>query len=123
MSNKKILVIDDDQAILDSINAVLSSNGYNVVTAINGDAGIEKFRSGKPDMVLCDMMMEKIDAGYKVAEIIRKEDNSTPIYLLSSMGNATLNNVNIFDLGFNGVFQKPVDPDTLLAQIKKVVGA
>jgi len=119
MSDKKILVIDDDPDILESISAVLSSEGFNVLTAIDGKVGVEKFRSEKPDLVLCDMMMEKVDAGSKVAEMIRKEDSVTPVYLLSSIGNATASNISVTDLGFTGVLQKPVDPDTLISQIKK----
>ena len=121
MSDKKILVIDDDPDILESISAVLSSEGFNVLTAIDGKEGVEKFKSEKPDLVLCDMMMEKVDAGSKVAEMIRKEDSATPVYLLSSIGNATASNISVTDLGFTGVLQKPVDPDTLIAQIKKTL--
>ena len=68
------------------------------------------------------MMMERVDAGSKVAEMIRKEDKKTPVYLLSSIGAATAGNINLGDLGFNGVLQKPVDPDNLIAQIKKTLG-
>ena len=123
MADKKILVIDDDQDVLDSISAVLSSKGYKVITAIDGNGGVNKFKSEKPDMVLCDMMMEKVDAGIKTAKIIRDENSKVPIYLLSSIGEATSNNVSISEIGFNGVLQKPVDPDTLIAQIKKVLGS
>ena len=123
MTNKKILVIDDDQDILDSISAVLSSKGYKVITAIDGNGGVNKFKSEKPDMVLCDMMMEKVDAGIKAAKVIREENKKVPIYLLSSIGEATSSNVSISEIGFNGVFQKPVDPDTLISQIKNVLGA
>ncbi len=122
MSDKKILVIDDDPDILDSISAVLSSEGFNVLTAMDGKEGVEKFKSEKPDLVLCDMMMEKVDSGSKVAETIRKEDSKTPVYLLSSIGNATASNISVIDLGFSGVLQKPVDPDTLISQIKKALG-
>jgi len=122
MSDKKILVIDDDPDILESISAVLSSEGFNVLTAIDGKVGVEKFKSEKPDLVLCDMMMERVDAGSKVAEMIRKEDSKTPVYLLSSIGNATASNISVADLGFSGVLQKPVDPDTLISQIKKALG-
>jgi len=121
MSEKKILVIDDDPDILDSISAILSSEGYNVITATDGKEGVAAFKSEKPDLVLCDMMMERVDAGSKVAEMIRKEDNSTPVYLLSSIGNATASNISVSDLGFSGVLQKPVDPDTLIAQVKKAL--
>ena len=95
--------------------------GFSVVTAMDGKEGIDKFKSVKPDLVLCDMMMERVDAGTKVAELIRKEDSKTPDYLLSSIGNATASNVNINSLGFNGVLQKPVDPDLLISQVKKAL--
>ncbi|MEJ5360680.1 MAG: response regulator [Spirochaetota bacterium] len=122
MANKKIiLVIDDDPDILDSIKAILSANGFDVVTAMSGKEGIDAVASSKPDLILCDMMMERIDAGTKVAQEIKKSNPSIPIYLLSSIGTATATNVEIDKLGFNGVFQKPVNPDNLVATIKKAL--
>lgn len=121
MTNKKILVIDDDPDILDAVSVVLKSEKYNVVTAVDGKDGLAKFKSEKPDMVLCDMMMEKVDAGARVAEMIRKEDKNVPIYLLSSVGRAADLNIDINKQGFNGVMQKPVDPKNLLAEVKKAI--
>lgn len=122
MANKKvILVIDDDPDILDSIKAILSANGFDVVTAMSGKEGVDAVASSKPDLILCDMMMERIDAGTKVAQEIKKSNPSIPIYLLSSIGTATATNIEIDKLGFNGVFQKPVNPDNLVATIKKAL--
>lgn len=122
MANKKvILVIDDDPDILDSIKAILSANGFEVVTAMSGKEGIDAVSGSKPDLILCDMMMERIDAGTKVAQEIKKSNPSIPIYLLSSIGTATASNIEIDKLGFNGVFQKPVNPDNLVATIKKAL--
>lgn len=121
MSDKKILIIDDDPDILESVSAILSSKGFNVITALDGKEGFEKFKSEKPALVLCDMMMERVDSGSKVAELIRKEDKQIPLYLLSSIGNATASNISVSELGFSGVLQKPVDPDTLIADIKKAL--
>lgn len=122
MANKKvILVIDDDPDILDSIKAILSANGFDVVTALSGKEGIDAVAASKPDLILCDMMMERIDAGTKVAQEIKKSNPSVPIYLLSSIGTATATNVEIDKLGFNGVFQKPVNPDNLVSTIKKAL--
>ncbi|MGB4269783.1 MAG: response regulator [Spirochaetota bacterium] len=122
MANKKIiLVIDDDPDILDSIKAILSANGFDVVTAMSGKEGIDAVASSKPDLILCDMMMERIDAGTKVAQEIKKSNPSIPIYLLSSIGTATATNIEIDKLGFNGVFQKPVNPDNLVATVKKAL--
>ena len=121
MSNKKILVIDDDPDILEAVSVVLKSEKFIVITALDGKEGFEKFKKEKPDMVLCDMMMERVDAGSKVAEMIREEDKNVPVYLLSSIGRATDVNVDISKKGFSGVFQKPVDPASLIAQVKKAL--
>ncbi len=67
------------------------------------------------------MMMEQIDAGTKVAGKIRETDTELPVYLLSSIGAATAGNIELDRLGFNGVFQKPVSPDHLIATIRKAL--
>jgi two-component system alkaline phosphatase synthesis response regulator PhoP len=122
MGNKKtILVIDDDPDILESIKAILTKNGFDVITAMSGHDGIEAAMNTKPDLILCDMMMEKIDAGSKVAEELRSKNLNVPIYLLSSIANATASNIEIDQLGFNGMFQKPVDPDQLVSLIRKTL--
>lgn len=123
MTNKKvILVIDDDVDIVDSVDVILTKSGFEVIKAMSGSDGIEAATSRNPDLILCDMMMERVDSGSKVAEELRKKNMKIPIYLLSSIGNATAANIEIDKLGFNGVFQKPVDPQRLVSTIKKVLG-
>jgi two-component system alkaline phosphatase synthesis response regulator PhoP len=122
MANKKtVLVIDDDPDIIDSVKVILGSSGFAVTTAMSGQEGIDAAVSGKPDLILCDMMMERIDAGSKVAEELRKKNVTAPIFLLSSIGDATASNIEIDKLGFNGVFQKPVNPEQLISMIKKTL--
>ena len=116
-SKKKVLIIDDDPAICESVKAILDGNGFDTKTALSGKEGIEVFRSAKPDIVLCDMMMEHIDEGAKVARIIKEENKEIPVFLLSSIGDATASNIGLSELGFNGVFQKPVNFDLLLSVI------
>lgn len=122
MADKKtIFVIDDDPDILDSISAILSAEGFAVETAMSGDEGIEKLPKINPALILCDMMMERIDAGTKVAEEIKKQGKGAPVYLLSSIGSATASNIEIDKLGFDGVFQKPVAPAHLISTIRKAL--
>ncbi len=119
MAEKKlILIIDDDPDILDSMKVILENNGYTTATAMSGKEGIEAVEKTKPDLILCDMMMERIDSGTKVAQEIKKSSANIPIFLLSSIGTATASNIEVDKLGFNGVFQKPVDPDTMISIIK-----
>ena len=122
MVKKMILIIDDDPDIIDSIKVILESSGFAVTTAMSGQEGIDALMANKPDMILCDMMMERIDAGTKVAEELKKKNITAPIFLLSSIGDATASNIEIDKLGFNGVFQKPVNPEQLIASIKKTLG-
>jgi len=118
-AKKKVLIIDDDPAICDSVKAILDANGYETAVALSGKDGLAAFRQMKPDLVLCDMMMEDIDAGVKVAKAMKDESPGTPIFLLSTVGDATANTIGIYNLGFSGVFQKPVDFDLMLSVIAK----
>ncbi|MBN2079708.1 MAG: response regulator [Spirochaetes bacterium] len=123
MSDKKlVLVIDDDPDIVSTVETILTAEGFSVVTAMSGEEGIKAFSTNKPDLVLCDMMMERIDAGNKVANEIRKVDDKVPVYLMSSIGDATASNIDIDQLGFSGVFQKPIYPATLVSALKKTLG-
>lgn len=113
----KVLIIDDDPAICESVQAILDGNGFATSTALSGKEGLEAFRGTVPDIVLCDMMMEDIDAGAKVAKVIKVERPNVPVFLLSTIGDATANTIGLGDLGFSGVFQKPVNFDLLLSVI------
>ncbi len=120
MAGKKlIMVIDDDPDILASLKAVLEGEGFIVSTQMSAQEGINALTTITPDLILCDMMMERIDAGTRVADEIKLNHPSIPIYLLSSIGKATASNVSIEQLGFDGVFQKPVSMDNLLSSIRK----
>ncbi len=115
----KVLVIDDDPAICISVKAILEASGYQAFTALSGKEGLELFRQVNPDIVLCDMMMEDIDAGARVAKIIKEERPELPVFLLSTIGEATARTIGLDELGFNGVFQKPVNFDLLLNVLDK----
>jgi DNA-binding response OmpR family regulator len=114
---KKVLIIDDDPAICESVKAILDGSGFDATCALSGKDGLEAFRKTAPDVVLCDMMMEDIDAGAKVAKVMKVERPDVPVFLLSTIGDATANTIGLGDLGFSGVFQKPVNFDLLLAVI------
>jgi DNA-binding response OmpR family regulator len=119
MSKKLVLVIDDDVDILESMKVILEANGFETVTASTSKEGLNLFKTKKPDLILCDMMMEHIDEGVHIAKEIRNSRKDVPLFLLSSIGDATANNTNLSDIGYNGVFQKPVNPDSMIAVIKK----
>ncbi len=115
---KLILIVDDDPAFLASLKAVLESNGFEVLQAGSRSEGLELFNERSPDLVLCDIMMESIDSGIRLARDIREKNGRVPLYLLSDIGRISSENIDLKKLGCNGAFQKPFDPDELIRVIK-----
>ena len=77
--SKMILIIEDEESIQNIIKAFLEDAGYTVALAADGLEGIEQFRENKPDLVLLDLMLPKVD-GFSVCEILRKE-SQVPIII------------------------------------------
>ena len=104
---KTILAIDDDPDIRAALRVVLEAAGFSVGEAANGEEGLEVANRIKPDAVICDLMMETVDSGSTVA-----------IYMLSSAGDAVQYNLDARALGLSGIFQKPIEPKTLVKTLK-----
>lgn len=83
---KKILIVDDEIDFLEILTARLKSNNYEVVTAADGSDALEKFAQEKPDAILLDVMMPKID-GIDVLRRIRKDNPHTPIFMITAFSN------------------------------------
>lgn len=113
-----ILCIDDDPDILESLRVVLEANDYAVAVAESAEAGLRAYREAEPDVVIVDLMMEEIDAGTSFVKELQALGNEAPIYMLSSTGDQLSATVEYSQLGLAGVFQKPLDPQTLLGLLK-----
>ena len=85
MSKQTILVVDDERDLLDLIEYNLKKEGFKVLKAENGEEGISKAKEHKPDLILLDIMMPKMD-GLEAVEIMRKDDDlkKTPIIFLTA---------------------------------------
>ena len=119
MSAKTILVIDDDPDIHFFCKSLLEAEGYIVRTAISGAAGLKAAEEEKPDLIILDIMMERINTGYKVAEALGGE---VPILMFSSMLNPS---DAIFDPGqvpYKDVISKPIAGETLLKKVRAIIG-
>ncbi len=79
---KKVLVVDDERDFLDVIRLRLEVNGYEVLTATGGREALEKVRLERPDAVLLDIQMPKMD-GIKVLKELRKIDENLPVFMLT----------------------------------------
>lgn len=113
-----IMAIDDDPDFLQAISLFLEANGYIVAEAKSAEDGLKVYKKTKPDLILVDLMMEEIDAGANFAKELRLLGNKAPVYLLSGAGDEMMDNIDYAQLGFAGVFQKPIQNDRLLNIIK-----
>jgi DNA-binding response OmpR family regulator len=82
---ERILVAEDDRAILTGVADLLESEGYEVIPAGNGAEALELFRRNSPDLVLLDVMMPKM-SGYDVCRAIRGENAVVPVVMLTAKG-------------------------------------
>ncbi len=113
-----ILYVDDDQDFLDSVRVILESHGYNMAEASSAEEGLRVYKECQPDLVIVDLMMEEVDAGTNFVKEIKALGNTAPVYMLSSVGDNLSMSTDYSELGLAGVFQKPVDPETMLKVIR-----
>lgn len=87
MKTSKILLVDDDIDIINVLQAILSKNGYNVITANNKADGIRKLREEKPDLAILDVMMSTHYEGFELAKEIKEDANisNVPLMMLTSI--------------------------------------
>ncbi len=118
MMDTKILVIDDDHGVSDSIKNYFENEGYEVKVASDGSEGISYFKMYEPDIVLLDIMLPKKD-GWQVCREIR-EISSRPIIMISAK-NEVFDKVLGLELGADDYLVKPFDIKELSARIKAVL--
>ncbi|MDD3206808.1 response regulator transcription factor [Lacrimispora defluvii] len=119
MDKKQILVVDDEQGIRDIINEYLVLEDFEVIEAIDGVDGLNKFKNHLISVVILDVMLPKMD-GWKVCREIRAT-SSVPIIMLTARGEE-YDKLFGFELGIDDYMVKPFSPKELLARIKAILG-
>ncbi len=114
-----ILCVDDDPDFLDVLRTILETHGYLMEEALSAEVGLRKYKETKPDLIIVDLMMEEIDSGTGFVKELRLLGNTAPIYMLSSAGDQLYMATSYSVLGLDGVFQKPIQPNSLLATLKE----
>jgi len=114
----KALIVDDDLALADVLSFTMRRAGYEVVTAHDGQAALDRWESEGPDIIILDINMPKLD-GLKVCQRIRAED-STPIIFLSVRGEED-DVVQGLELGADDYIVKPFSPRQLVARSEAVL--
>jgi len=118
----KILVIDDEVQLVEMVQMRLEAAGYEVVTATDGREGLEKAKSIEPDLILCDVMMPKMD-GYKVCGLLKNDSRYSKIPLILFTARAQQDDQNVGDeVGADAYITKPFEPPVLLTKIEELLG-
>ncbi|HEY9843928.1 MAG: response regulator transcription factor RpaB [Candidatus Sericytochromatia bacterium] len=118
MKKGKILVVDDEASIRQIVEARLNMAGFEVVTAGDGEEALEVYRAERPDLIVLDIMMPRVD-GLQVCREIRKQD-SIPIIMLTAKGEIP-DRINALEMGADDYVTKPFSPRELEARIKAVL--
>ncbi|MHB8512394.1 MAG: response regulator transcription factor [Actinomycetota bacterium] len=118
---KKILAVDDNRVIQQLLVVNLELEGYEVVTASDGEEAISQIHSEKPDLVLLDVMMPKLD-GWEVARRVKADPKiaRTPIIFLSARAQ-DLDVRRGLELGVHAYMTKPFDPVDLMDVVQRVL--
>ncbi|MHC4737860.1 MAG: response regulator [Planctomycetota bacterium] len=128
MENAKIVVVDDDQDIRDSLQAILEAKQYTVITAADKNEGMEKIRTEKPDLAILDVMMTTWEDGFELARELKKDQQlkAMPILMLTGVRDKT--GIDFKSAAgdptwcpVDGFLEKPIQPEVLLPEIEKLL--
>lgn len=116
----KIAIIDDDPDILDASSLVLTSKGYEVITATNPDDGYKIVKDQKPDLIILDVMMNEPDDGFFLAQKFRKEKLDIPIIMYTSVSKTLGLHFEAGEMiPVDDFVEKPISPETLIDKVEK----
>ena len=118
MGQKKILVVDDEVDLVETIRFPLESEGFNVLVAYNGEDALNQARTETPDLILLDIMLPKLD-GYKVCRLLKFDERyrNIPILMLTAKTQEKDKTIGM-ETGADEYITKPFDMDELLEKVK-----
>ena len=119
MSPKKILIVDDEADLVETVRFPLEMEGFNVLVSYNGEDGLGQARREKPDLILLDLMLPKLD-GYKVCRLLKFDERykNIPILMLTAKTQEKDKALGL-ETGANEYITKPFDLEKLVEKVKE----
>ena len=115
----RILIIEDELPMRTALQDCLQAEGYRVLTAADGQSGLERALHEKPDLILLDIMMPRLD-GYALCAELRRLSNPVPILMLTAKGQVE-DRVTGLDAGADDYLIKPFSTEELLARVRALL--
>jgi two-component system, OmpR family, alkaline phosphatase synthesis response regulator PhoP len=121
MDKKRILIVDDEEDIVNVLRFRLEANNYAVLSASEGQEGLNKARAEKPDLIILDLMLPKLD-GYKVCRMLKFDESykSIPIIMFTARAQKKDEELGM-EMGADAYIAKPFEPEALLDKIKELL--
>ena len=119
-SDKKILIIEDDELMIKILKFILNKEGYQLSVVMDGLSAVEQIHSINPDMVITDLMLP-YKSGLEVIRFVKENFEKTPIIVLSSLGEEEHSVSEAFKLGADDFIAKPFNPNELILRVKRLL--
>jgi DNA-binding response OmpR family regulator len=120
-AGKRILLVDDDAEIIESLRLALEANGYNVLVARDGNQGLALSERENPDLVILDMMMPK-RSGFLVLEKMRRTRETPMRVIMITANEGTRHKAYAEMLGVDDYIRKPFPMDRLIESVQRLIG-
>jgi DNA-binding response OmpR family regulator len=120
-SSKRILLVDDDAEIVESLRLALESNGYTVLIARDGNQGLALSERENPDLVILDMMMPK-RSGFLVLEKMRRTRDTPLRVIMITANEGSRHKAYAEMLGVDDYIRKPFPMDRLIESVQRLIG-
>jgi two-component system alkaline phosphatase synthesis response regulator PhoP len=119
MNPKKILIVDDEVDLVETVRFPLEMEGYNVLVSYNGEDALNQARKENPDLILLDLMLPKLD-GYKVCRLLKFDERykHIPIFMLTAKTQEK-DKVLGMETGADEYITKPFEMDYLMGKVKE----
>jgi DNA-binding response OmpR family regulator len=116
---ERILIIEDELPMRTALQDVLAAEGYRVLSAADGESGLRRALEEKPDLILLDIMMPRLD-GFAVCAELRRLSNPVPVLMLTAKGQVE-DRVQGLDVGADDYLVKPFSTEELLARVRALL--
>ena len=121
MDKKRILIVDDEKDLVETLAFRLEANNYEVISACDGQEGLDRARKEKPDLIILDLMLPKMD-GYKVCGLLKADIryNKIPIIMFTARAQEADKKTGE-EAGANAYITKPFEPQVLLNKMQELL--
>jgi len=119
-SDKKILIIEDDELMLKILKFILNKEGYQLSVIKDGLSAVEQIHSINPDMVITDLLLP-YKSGLEVIRFVKENFEKIPIIVLSALGEEEHSVSEVFKLGADDFIAKPFNPNELVLRVKRLL--